>query len=109
MMKLIGAGGLIQAFDEIADWASGGDAEWVVGSPVEYSVYQEFGTSRMPAQPHFRPAIESTEAQMARFATQASGLDEFIKLTALHLEGEAKSRAPVDTGKLRASYTAQPR
>jgi HK97 gp10 family phage protein len=31
--------------------------EGYVGSPVEYAVYQEFGTRRMRPQPYLRPAI----------------------------------------------------
>lgn len=29
-----------------------------VGSPVEYAGYVELGTSKMPAQPYLRPAVE---------------------------------------------------
>ncbi len=32
--------------------------EVVVGSAVEYALYQEFGTRRMAAQPYLRPAIQ---------------------------------------------------
>ena len=43
---------------------------WVVESPVHYSIYQEYGTSRMPAQPYMTPAVEfvkpSFEAAMRR-------------------------------------------
>ena len=34
-----------------------GEMEVVVGSNVEYSTYQEFGTRNMPPQPFLRPAI----------------------------------------------------
>jgi HK97 gp10 family phage protein len=30
----------------------------VVGTPVEYGVYQEFGTRKMNAQPFLRPAVD---------------------------------------------------
>lgn len=30
----------------------------VVGTPVEYGIYQEFGTRKMDAQPYMRPAID---------------------------------------------------
>lgn len=39
----------------------GGDIILVVGSPVEYAVYVEFGTSKMEAQPYLRPALEEVE------------------------------------------------
>lgn len=32
--------------------------KWRVESPVEYAAYQEFGTSKMAAQPHLIPAFE---------------------------------------------------
>lgn len=42
----------------------------VVESPIHYSVFQEYGTSRMPAQPYMTPAVEfvkpSLEAAMRR-------------------------------------------
>lgn len=38
--------------------AHGDGLSWVVQSPVEYSVFQEFGTSRMAAHPYMTPAAE---------------------------------------------------
>jgi HK97 gp10 family phage protein len=35
-----------------------GDLRHIVESPVHYSVYQEFGTRKMPAQPFMLPAVE---------------------------------------------------
>ena len=35
-----------------------GPLEWTVESPVSYSVYQEFGTRKMPAHPYMLPAVE---------------------------------------------------
>lgn len=34
------------------------DSEYVVGSPVEYAVYQEYGTRKMSSQPFLRPAVD---------------------------------------------------
>ena len=34
-----------------------GDMDVLVGSNVEYSIYQEFGTRNIPPQPFLRPAI----------------------------------------------------
>jgi HK97 gp10 family phage protein len=36
-----------------------GDMTYTVSDGVEYGVYQEFGTSKMAAQPFMRPAIEA--------------------------------------------------
>ena len=37
--------------------ADGGDLEWRVSSPANYSVYQEFGTRFMAAHPYLIPAL----------------------------------------------------
>lgn len=34
------------------------DTEATVGTPVDYAIYPEFGTSRQAAQPYLRPALE---------------------------------------------------
>ena len=39
--------------------ASGGGLSWRVDSPVNYSVYQEFGTSKMAAHPYMIPAASA--------------------------------------------------
>lgn len=39
---------------------------WVVESPAQYSVFQEFGTSRMAAQPFMTPAAEMVAPQLLR-------------------------------------------
>ena len=36
----------------------GAGVAYVVESPVEYSIYQEFGTRKMAAQPYMLPAAE---------------------------------------------------
>lgn len=36
-----------------------GDMEAHVGPSVEYAIYQELGTSRMPAHPYLVPAVEA--------------------------------------------------
>jgi len=45
---------------------------WIVTSPVHYSAFQEYGTSRMAAQPYMTPALEAVrpivEAQARRLA-----------------------------------------
>src|SRR3990167_3709515 len=34
------------------------DLRHIVEAPLHYSVYQEFGTRKMPAQPYMLPAVE---------------------------------------------------
>lgn len=41
-----------------------GEAWFSVESPVSYSVYQEYGTSRMPAQPYMHPAVEAVRPSL---------------------------------------------
>ena len=48
-----------------------GDLTFMVSDGVEYGVFQEFGTSRMAAQPFMTPAIE---AWTQRFIDAFSGL-----------------------------------
>lgn len=106
-MRLTGAAAFLDALDDLKDTYTADGDGYVVGTNVPYSIHQEFGTYKMAAQPHVRPGIDATRAQMAEFATRADDLDEFLSLTAHHLEGEIKTRAPVDTGHLRASYRTE--
>ena len=52
--------------------ANGGGSDWRVDSPASYSVFQEFGTSRMAARPYMIPALErvapSFKAALRRIA-----------------------------------------
>ena len=40
--------------------------EGYVGSSVDYAAYQEFGTRKMVAQPHLRPAVDIVMGRSAR-------------------------------------------
>ena len=104
--SLNGVGALYRTFDYVRDQFSG-RAEWVVGTSVEYSVYVEFGTSRMAAQPYLRPAVEHAKRNMNSITAGAQSLDDAIMRLAYAIESEAKRLCPVDTGNLRASITAQ--
>ena len=103
-MKLLGTSAFLSGLDDMVDTFSSGGDGYRVSTNTEYAAYQEFGTSRIGGTPHFRPGMDAAKAKMAQLATQASDLDEFLKLTAHQWEREAKSRAPVDTGTLKASY-----
>lgn len=37
---------------------------WRVVAYAHYAIYQEFGTTRMPAQPFMRPALELVRAEL---------------------------------------------
>lgn len=93
------------SLEEFADdWE--GSPTWVVGSPVHYAGYVEFGTSRMAAQPYLRPATEAALRDADLLFEQSDTIEEFMSRLALSIERRAKERAPVDTGRLRASIEA---
>lgn len=103
---LRGFGAVTDGLGALADsWS--GRVEWVVGTNVEYSIFVEFGTSRMKAQPYIRPAIQSAKRNAQRLAAESDTLEEFVAKLALHIERVAKQRCPVDTGNLRASIRAE--
>ena len=53
------SGGLNQDGGEKAEPATfPNDGAGYAGTNVEYDIYQEFGTKKMPAQPHWRPAAQ---------------------------------------------------
>jgi len=57
--------------------------------------------------PFMRPAAAAVERQLQGIADGSDSVEEFVKKAALLLEREAKERAPVDTGTLRASIEAR--
>jgi len=83
------------------------NAEWIVGTDVEYSVYVEFGTSEQQAQPYLRPALRQAMREADTFSGDADNVDELVALIAQRTKELAKDRAPVDTGRLRNSISAE--
>ncbi len=43
-----------------------------IGSNLSYSAYQELGTSKMPAQPYLRPALEKNFPKIVRMIRRAA-------------------------------------
>lgn len=98
---------------------TGGEV-WAVGTAVEYSVYVEFGTSKMDPRPFFRPALFAYEANLAAAIesdTETSldeidSVDELVRTVAFGLERRIKRiitrKGLVDTGTMRASVLAVP-
>jgi len=73
---------------------------------VDYGIHNEFGTSRMSAQPFMTPAAEGVRGPFLEGWKQVSNLeqaDDFVELTARRAEGIAKANARVDTGAMKAS------
>lgn len=85
---------------------------WQVATGVEYAAHVEFGTSRQRAQPYFQPAIQKAGSQLESLAAQTIGSgksgQDLIRTVAFLIEAEAKRLAPVDTGNLMNSITAEP-
>jgi phage gpG-like protein len=102
-MTLLGFDSLMDTLD----YAESGTAEYVVGTNVEYSIYVEYGTSRNQAQPYLRPAVERAVRSLDSIANGADSTEEIAQKLALKVEAEAKREAPVDTGNLKASISAQ--
>jgi hypothetical protein len=78
----------------------------IVADGVNYGIYNEFGTSRMPAHPFMKPAAEAVRAGYIKAIGQAENWEKAEAVTekaARDVERGAKARAPVDTGALRAS------
>jgi len=92
-----------------------GDTVYVVGPAVEYAVYVERGTSRMPARPFVRPAAERVQQDPGLAATFLDtgvldgGEEAVVEATALAVEREIiriiTRKDLIDTGAMRASVS----
>ena len=55
-----------------------GEIKYLISDGVEYGVHIEYGTSKMDAQPFFRPAMDQTIAfWVPRFWNEVSKMPEF--------------------------------
>lgn len=107
-MDVLGVDAAIDAVESTREAVGGSDA-WVVGVGAEYAAYVEFGTSTNPAQPYLFPATRHVmRTRLDEFGRRANTVEELVEMLALAIEAEAKRRAPVDTGNLRASIRAYP-
>jgi hypothetical protein len=99
--------------DRIDDWSEGGTV--FVGSGVEYSVYLEFGTSKMNPKPFFRPVVNDARIDTEGFldrntqttVSEIDSADKLVRTLALAIERRVKEiitkKGLIDTGTLRAS------
>lgn len=113
--------GLEEHLDEVESerdrWAEP-SGTWAVGTAVNYSLFVEYGTSKMDARPFFRPALAEAERDLSAFVrdnTETSlqnidGPQELVKTIAFALERRIKQiiteKELIDTGALRASVAA---
>ena len=109
-VQTVGFSSLINGIDDLIDIGLDDDTIYFVGSNVEYSIYVEFGTSKMEAQPYLRKAARAVQRSVPRIASQTNpeSVAELVKIVALELESLAARFAPVDTGNLQASIKAVP-
>jgi len=85
---------------------TGGRVEKIIADGVNYGIYQEFGTSKMGAQPFMSPAVEAVRPGWdAAFTNQLTDqqVEGVVTKAAFDIERGAKERAPVDTGALKNS------
>jgi hypothetical protein len=85
---------------------TGGKVERIIADGVEYGVHQEWGTSKMSAQPFMSPAVEAVRPGFqSAFQNQLTDaqVEAVVVKGAFDIERGAKERAPVDTGALKSS------
>lgn len=100
--KMSGMASVEQTLDTVRnDW--GEMQAHTVVSDVEYAVYVEYGTSRMPADGSLRDAISSTTSKIDRLAGKANSADELSRLIAEDIAEGYRNGVPVDTGTLKNS------
>lgn len=102
-----GQGGIIDWLRSGGGFISDEAAGWIIGTNVEYSIYVEFGTSSQPAQPYLFPAAKEVLASAGKYWAASNDMDDFVKKLAFAIEARAKTRCPVDTGRLMNSIEAE--
>jgi len=115
--------GFDAAIEELKDIEDdlGQGGPWVVGTAVNYSIYLEFGTSRMRARPFVRPVLSEVRTQgiedfiqdnTRTSVAQIDDVNELVRVLALSMERRIKEviteKGLIDTGTLRASVAAVP-
>jgi hypothetical protein len=92
---------------ETLEYDGFGTASYRVEAGAPYSVYVEFGTSKMQAQPFLRPAVEDVIANIDHYIDDVDSPEELVEELAKAIAKRARDRAPVDTGRLRDSITVE--
>lgn len=104
--RMLGVTSLLNSVDDITSkWDS--KASGRTTANTEYSVFVEYGTSRMSAQPYMRPAAEQVARRVGSMANQADGIDELVRMVCEEIRDVAKTIVPVDTGRLQASIKVE--
>lgn len=108
-VQTLGFTRLMDGIQDLIDIQLAGDTVYVVGTNVEYAIHQEYGTKNMDAQPYLRPAARAVQRSIPRIADQKdpATVEELIKVVALEIENLAARFAPVDSGNLQGSISAE--
>lgn len=101
-MKVIGMTAVMTMFDRVIRRYRI-NADYYVGTNVDYAAYVEYGTYKMQAQPYLRPAADQVKGNLNDIVSRQSSMDGAIKAVALEVESDAKRRCPVRTGNLMGS------
>lgn len=83
---------------------------WVVANEVEHTIYNEFGTINMTAQPMLTPSVEEATELFHRAMAQAytHGLVNLaIEKTAHDIQAGCQIRSKVDTGQMKNGWQAE--
>ena len=91
--------------------------KWVISDSVEYGVFVEFGTKRMPARPTLTPAFEDVTKDLPEGVGQAIekqiNINDVLAAFASNIEAKWKanfqnfSKPPIDTGAYRNGIKAR--
>lgn len=76
---------------------------YAVGTPLQYGVYQEVGTSFHGAQPFMQPAARKAQANVQTALRRHDDMESALEWLAEMVRDESKRRAPVRTGRLKRS------
>lgn len=110
---------LVETLEDMQDEV-GESGTHYIGTAVEYSVYLEFGTSKMDPKPFFRPALAEARRDLEGFIRENSRktlqqidtADELARTIAFALERRVKEiiteKDLIESGTLRASVQAVP-
>jgi hypothetical protein len=109
-LDLDGLQSALDAVDDLQDDWGDSDAQYLVGTGVEYGIYLEVGTRNMDPKPFVRPAVDNVAARVEQIVADADAADEAVARVAFSLEREIKQiiteKGLIDTGTLRASVVA---
>lgn len=135
--EMDGVGSLQSSLDELErKWGNKRAVVYIVGASAGHAAAVELGTAPhtitadsgylsftvdgeqvfaksvdhpgTPAQPYMRPAARAVERDLPTIAKASSSIEDLIRRAAIQIEAEAKRRAPVDDGDLRASIQFRP-